>query len=119
MRFVVLAPGHVAASVLVRSAWKGDDRRIHGGVAAAMLDGAMAHALFSAGVTAVTASLQGRYSRPVATGRDGTVEARCLRLRRPLSRASGMICQDGRCCAEAQARFLEDPTLHPTQEELA
>ncbi len=116
MRFAVLAPGHVTASVHVQSAWKGYDRRIHGGVAAAMLDGAMTHALFSAGVAAVTASLQVRYYRPVETGKDCTVEARRTRFRRPLHHVWGVICQGGQECAEARASFLEDKEMNLTQE---
>ena len=60
--------------------------RLHGGIIAAVLDGAMTHCLFALGREAVTAELTVRYKHAVATGRPATVRARLERDRPPLYR---------------------------------
>jgi uncharacterized protein (TIGR00369 family) len=82
--------------------------RLHGGVIAAALDGAMTHCLFALGRTAVTAELNVRFKHPVATGRPATVRARLERDLGPLYLLEAELIQDGTVKAAASAKFLED-----------
>ena len=82
--------------------------RLHGGVIAAALDGAMTHCLFALGRTAVTAELTVRFKQPVATGRPATVRAWLERDLGPLYLLQAELVQDGVVKAAASAKFLED-----------
>jgi len=82
--------------------------RLHGGVIAAALDGAMTHCLFALGRTAVTAELTVRFKHPVATGRPATVRAWLERDLAPLYLLQAELVQDGAVKAAAAAKFLED-----------
>jgi acyl-coenzyme A thioesterase PaaI-like protein len=82
--------------------------RLHGGVIAAALDGAMTHCLFAIGRTAVTAELTVRFKHPVATGRPATVRARLERDLAPLYLVQAELIQDGIVKATAGAKFMED-----------
>jgi len=82
--------------------------RVHGGVIAAALDGAMTHCLFALGRTAVTAELNVRFKHPVATGRPATVRARLERDLAPLYLLQAELVQDGVVKAAASAKFLEE-----------
>jgi uncharacterized protein (TIGR00369 family) len=87
---------------------QGYEGRLHGGVIAAALDGAMTHCLFALGRTAVTAELNVRYRHPVATGRPATVRSRLARDLAPLYLVQAELVQDGVVKAEATAKFMED-----------
>jgi acyl-coenzyme A thioesterase PaaI-like protein len=82
--------------------------RLHGGVIAAALDGAMTHCLFALGRTAVTAELTVRFKQPVAIGRPATVRAWLERDLGPLYLLQSELVQDGLVKATASAKFLED-----------
>lgn len=82
--------------------------RLHGGVIAAALDGAMTHCIFALGWTAVTAELNVRFKHPVATGRPATVRARLERDLAPLYLLQAELVQDGIVKAAASAKFLEE-----------
>jgi acyl-coenzyme A thioesterase PaaI-like protein len=82
--------------------------RLHGGVIAAALDGAMTHCLFALGQTAVTAELVVKYKHPVAIGRPATVRARLERDLAPLYLLQAELVQDGVVKAAASAKFMED-----------
>jgi acyl-coenzyme A thioesterase PaaI-like protein len=82
--------------------------RLHGGVIAAALDGAMTHCLFALGRTAVTAELKVRFQHPVATGRPATVRARLERDLAPLYLLQAELVQDGVVKAAAAAKFMEE-----------
>ena len=82
--------------------------RLHGGVIAAALDGAMTHCLFAFGRRAVTAELNVRFKHPVATGRPATVRARIERDLGPLYLLQAELAQDGVVKASASAKFLEE-----------
>lgn len=81
--------------------------RIHGGVIAGALDGAMTHCLFAQGRTAVTAELVVKYKHPVAIGRPATVRARLERDLAPLYLLQAELVQDGVVKAAASAKFME------------
>jgi uncharacterized protein (TIGR00369 family) len=82
--------------------------RLHGGIIAAALDGAMTHCLFALGRTAVTAELNVRFTHPVATGRPAIVRARLERDLAPLYLLQAELVQDGVVKAAATAKFMED-----------
>ena len=82
--------------------------RLHGGVIAAALDGAMTHCLFAHGRTAVTAELVVKYKHPVAIGRPARVRAWLERDLGPLYLLQAELVQDDVVKAAASAKFLED-----------
>jgi acyl-coenzyme A thioesterase PaaI-like protein len=90
------------------SSLEGYGGRLHGGVIAAALDGAMTHCLFALGRTAVTAELVVKYKHPVAIGRPATVRARLERDLAPLYLLQAELVQDGVVKAAASAKFMED-----------
>jgi uncharacterized protein (TIGR00369 family) len=81
------------------------DGRIHGGVLAALLDGAMCNCLMALGVTAVTADFQVRYRHPVRVGAEARVEARRLGQRGSVHDMEAVLIQDDYVKARAKARF--------------
>jgi acyl-coenzyme A thioesterase PaaI-like protein len=87
---------------------EGYEGRLHGGIIAAALDGAMTHCLFALGRTALTAELNVRFKQPVATGRPATVRAWLERDLAPLYLLQAELAQDGVVKAAASAKFMED-----------
>ena len=103
------ADGNGVQAVLdCENSLEGYGGRLHGGVIAAALDGAMTHCLFALGWTAVTAELVVKYKHPVAIGRPATVRARLERDLAPLYLLQAELVQDGVVKAAASAKFLED-----------
>jgi acyl-coenzyme A thioesterase PaaI-like protein len=100
--------GGVQAELDCDDSLEGYGGRLHGGVIAAALDGAMTHCLFTLGRTAVTAELNVRFKHPVATGRPATVRARLERDLAPLYLLQAELVQDGIVKAAASAKFLEE-----------
>ena len=82
--------------------------RLHGGIIAAALDGAMTHCLFAHGRTALTAELVVKYKHPVAIGRPARVRAWLERDLGPLYLLQAELVQDGVVKAAASAKFIED-----------
>ncbi len=80
--------------------------RLHGGIIAALVDGAMVHALRAKGVDGVTAELNIRYLHSAALDRPLEIRATAEVLRHGLCRASALIRQDGRDIVKAAARFM-------------
>jgi len=68
LRYEVTAAGIATARWEPTATFRSYDDRIHGGVLATLLDGAMVHALFAAGVVGVTAELTIRYLHSVQVG---------------------------------------------------
>lgn len=89
--------------------WEGYPGWVHGGISAALLDGAMTHCLFAQGIAGVTADLHIRYTFPVELGLRANVSSRCLRRTSRYYRLKAQIRQRGRCCAEATAIFMNLP----------
>ena len=87
--------------------WEGVAGRIHGGVLAALLDGAMSNCLLALGVDAVTADFHVRYRRPVRVGVEARVEAHRCEQRGPLHDMEAVLLQDGQVMATARARFYD------------
>jgi uncharacterized protein (TIGR00369 family) len=111
LEFEVLQPGHVRAQTRLDALWNGYPSFVHGGVSAAMLDGAMTRALFSMEVAAVTASLNLRYHQPVRNDLVIELEAKHLATRHGLYLLEASICQGRQLCVEAEAKFMKTPEL--------
>jgi acyl-coenzyme A thioesterase PaaI-like protein len=108
LRYARTAGNGVEAEIECDRSLEGYGGRLHGGVIAAALDGAMTHCLFALGRTAVTAELNVRFRHPVATGRPATVRARLERDLGPLYLLEAELVQDGVVKAAASGKFLEN-----------
>jgi len=107
------ADGGVEAHFDCPRIFEGYSHRIHGGVIAALLDGAMTNCLFAHGHVAVTAELNVRYRHPVMTDRRATVRARIRESSHGLHRVSAELLQDDRILVMATAKFLESADNAP------
>jgi acyl-coenzyme A thioesterase PaaI-like protein len=107
LRYVPGDVNGVQAELDCDGSLEGYGGRLHGGVIAAALDGAMTHCLFALGRTAVTAELTVRFKLPVATGQPASVRAWLERDLGPLYLLQAEVVQDGVVKATASAKFLE------------
>jgi uncharacterized protein (TIGR00369 family) len=109
--------GGVAASFRCRRSFSGYRDRLHGGVVASLLDGAMTYCAFTHGIVAVTADLQVRYRRPVGLAGLVRVRAWLVDIRGPVIRLRGQVDQDEEVCATAMAKFMapNEPLLPADQ----
>jgi len=98
--------GQVVASFIGHAALEGYPGRLHGGVIASLLDGAMTHCLFVHGIRAVTAELRVRYLDAVAGGERVTVRARLESSRHGLHHLAAELEAAGVIKARATAKFL-------------
>ena len=106
LRFRVQADGSVLARFPCREALQGYPEMLHGGVISALLDAAMANALFSLGIVGVTADLSVRFLAPVALDRGAVVRAFVEEGRHPLFYVRSGLEQDGKLMARARGKFL-------------
>jgi uncharacterized protein (TIGR00369 family) len=98
--------GKVEAVVGCPDSWQGYPEWVHGGVVAALLDGAMTNCLFFRGIAAVTADLNVRYRHPLRTGKTARVVAGVKGELSPLFVMEASILQDGLTCATAVGKFI-------------
>jgi acyl-coenzyme A thioesterase PaaI-like protein len=108
LRYAPMDGNAVQAVLDCEGSLEGYGGRLHGGVIAAALDGAMTHCLFAHGRTALTAELVVKYKHPVAIGRPATVRAWLERDLGPLYLLRAELVQDDVVKAAASAKFLED-----------
>ena len=99
--------GGVAATFIGHSALEGYPGRLHGGVIASLLDGAMTHCLFAHGIRAVTGELKVRYLGPVAAGETATVRAWLEGVAHGLFQLRAEIAVAGTIKARASGKFVE------------
>jgi len=104
--FRVLLDGSVEAPFECAKRLEGYPEVLHGGIVAALLDGAMTNCLFAHGIAALTAELTVRYHHPVAIDREAIVRAWIRRSVRGVYQMGAELRQDGRLAATAQAKFL-------------
>ncbi|MFG0252270.1 MAG: PaaI family thioesterase [Phycisphaerales bacterium JB038] len=109
--------GAVEATVPCLKLWEGYKGLVHGGIVAALLDGAMTNCLFARGVVAVTADMQVRFRHPLHIGASAFIEARITRQSGPLFVLRGAISQEGQVKATAVAKFMRCPPA-PTNGDL-
>lgn len=106
LRFAPTAPGQVEATLRAHERLQGYEGIVHGGVTASLLDAAMTHCLFHAGVHAVTATLDITYHEPVPLGVTLVVRGRLVSSHRALHRLEADVLSEGRVLASARARFM-------------
>lgn len=80
---------------------------------AALLDAAMTHCLFHAGVRAVTADLRVRFLRPVPCDAVIRLEAQILSSAPRLYRLHAEALVDGEPAARGEGRFMPQEKMHP------
>lgn len=96
------------ASARWRSDWcyQGYEGVLHGGIIAALLDGAMTHCLFQHGVCGVTCDLKIRFRKTVPCGEELEIWSRLVGVRRSIYRLQAGIVWEGEQMAAGEARFM-------------
>ena len=101
--------GRATCAIEPGEAFAGWSNIMHGGVVAALLDEAMAHATLSTGERAVTARLEVRFRKAVPTDELLTVEGRVTGRRGRVFEVSGTVRgPDGTVYAEGHSRFVTE-----------
>jgi acyl-coenzyme A thioesterase PaaI-like protein len=98
--------GAVSTRVVVHEGLQGYTGLLHGGVISALLDAAMTHCLFHAGVRAVTGELTVRFPQPIPCDAALDLRAWVTAAKPPLYRLKAEIHCDSRLMAWAEAKFL-------------
>lgn len=111
LQFTPLADGSVEASFDCDKVFEGYTDNLHGGVIAALLDGAMTHCIFAHHHAGVTAEIKVRYRHPVVTDRTAVVRGWVNRSSLPLYLMEAELQQDGQVKATATAKFMDQPQL--------
>jgi len=104
--FVLQPDGTVESTFVGSEIFEGYSGLMHGGVTAALLDGAMTNCLFAQGVQAVTAELTVRYREPVAVPGKITTRACLTESHDRLYLLRAELRQDGRVKATARGKFI-------------
>lgn len=117
VEYHVDAAGVVHAEFPCHRVFQGYPGQLHGGVIAALLDGAMTNCLFAHGIEAVTGELTVRFLRPVKTDRMAEVSARFTRVSHRLYILEAVLTQEQVPVARAQGKFLERPVVVGTRAE--
>jgi acyl-coenzyme A thioesterase PaaI-like protein len=107
LKYGLQADGGVTATFLGNCALEGYSGLLHGGVIAAMLDGAMTNCLFARGIRAVTAELKVRYLAPIMSAESVNVRAWLEESsRHGLFLLRGEVIQGGKIKARAHSKFV-------------
>ena len=96
----------VEATVVCSPDREGYAGRLHGGVVASLLDGAMTNCLFSFGIQAVTGELLVKLMLPLKAGAPIAVRGWIERRRPPLYLLRAELRQYGRLSARGTAKFV-------------
>jgi acyl-coenzyme A thioesterase PaaI-like protein len=107
IEFNLLSDDSVMGEFLAGPMYEGYPGLLHGGVTAALLDGAMTNCLFAHGVKALTAELKVRYSEPVDVQAKTIVCARLIKSHGRLHGLRAELRQEGRLKATALGKFIE------------
>ena len=110
LNFVALPDGSVQADFDCRRLFEGYPNTLHGGVICSLLDGAMTNCLFAHGRAALTAEMNVRFKRPVATECAATVRAWVTASCHSLYYMAADLRQDGQVMTTATAKFMEQST---------
>ena len=107
VEFSLAADGSIEGAFTGSSMLQGYPDWLHGGVIAALLDGAMTNCLFAHGCKAVTAQLSVRYRHPVQTGTIVVLRAWIVESLPPLHILRAELRQENCLKATATAKFME------------
>jgi acyl-coenzyme A thioesterase PaaI-like protein len=105
LQFHQTSDGSATATFLLDAVYQGYPDVVHGGVVAAVLDGAMTHCLFAQKVEAVTAELTVRYIHPVCAHKPVFVRAWIIKSSSHLHMLAAELMQEDRIQVKAQAKF--------------
>jgi uncharacterized protein (TIGR00369 family) len=100
------ADGGATARWEPSSAFQSYPDRLHGGILAALVDGAMVHALHAKGLAGVTVELNIRYLRSARLTLPLEIAARVEAVRRGLFRGTATIDQGCHRIVRASAKFM-------------
>jgi uncharacterized protein (TIGR00369 family) len=106
LRYTSQPDGSVSAKFLGHSALEGYSGLLHGGVIAALLDGAMTNCLFAQGRAALTVELKVRYHESVAAAEEVLVHARMEDDAHGLYQLRAELAQSGKIKASATGKFM-------------
>ncbi len=115
LRFTLVGPGAVTATVVLAPGFQGYAGIAHGGIVMTLLDEGMAHAAGAAGVLGVTAQIEVRFRAPVPLERELLVRGTVNWQRRGvLDIASSVTDATGATVyATAQGRFVARGAIEP------
>lgn len=114
LRFDVVGEGEVRCETTLAPAYQGWAGMAHGGIAATLLDEAMAHAAGATGTKGVSAEMRVRFRRPLPLGEPLTVAGRVLWRRRDVLGVEATVTDgDGRLLVSADGRFVAKGTVAP------
>lgn len=105
--FTVQEDNSVVGEFLGGAVFEGYPGLLHGGVTAALLDGAMTNCLFAHGIQALTAELTVRYREPVDVRGNISVSASLTESHGELHLLRAELRQEGRVKATARGKFVE------------
>lgn len=106
IRYAPLPDGGVAATFLGHCALDGYPGILHGGVIAALLDGAMTNCLFARGLRSVTAELKVRYHATVSSAEEVALRAWLINDAHGLFYLRAELEQSGAVKATATGKFM-------------
>ena len=111
VEFACSPDGSVRGELTDGVAFQGYTGQLHGGIIAALLDGAMTNCLFAHDCEAMTAELTVRYRHPVLAEGGLTVRAWLTGSYGPLFRLEAELVQGGQVKATATGKFMaaQDP----------
>jgi acyl-coenzyme A thioesterase PaaI-like protein len=109
IRFAAQPDGSVTGALAAGEMFAGYPDQLHGGIAAALLDGAMTNCLFARGLAAVTAELRVRYLHPITTQSPVTVRAWITESHPPLYLLHAEITQNHGVKTRARGKFMSRP----------
>lgn len=98
--------GGVEAEFQCDDVFKGYDGKLHGGVVAALMDGAMTQCCFAQGIKAVTGELTVRFRKPVILHRKAKVVAWMALSRPPLYILEAELKQGSEVKVKAVGKFM-------------
>ena len=107
LHYAPLPDGSVSAKFLGHSALEGYSGLLHGGVIAAMLDGAMTNCLFAHGIRGLTAELKVRYHESVAASEEVFLQAWLDDDAHELFQLRAELKQGGAVKASATGKFMK------------
>ena len=86
--------------------FEGYDDIIHGGIAAAILDEAMAKIILHNSIKGVTVTITIDYKKPLRPERDYRVEGKIINIRKKIIETEAVITEGETLCARAVAKFF-------------
>jgi uncharacterized protein (TIGR00369 family) len=106
VKFFPLTQDSVYAELRIESRHQGYEGLLHGGIASALLDGAMTHCLLQQNIPALTAELTVRFHQPIELGDSVYIMAKIAQKRHGIYSMEGQLTVEGKCCVSAKAKFL-------------